>query len=179
MFCRGYGVVALAVCLLNIVVLLVTYPYLPEIIPYHWDIAGKVNSTGSKHIVFFMVLLPLLLYLFLLFIPRLDPKRDAYLKHTRAYSIVVLVLVTFMFLLNILVVLASLGYPVKIAVVMGILLFAIFIYRKLYEPNSSQFLIWNSNPLDIGFRAKLAKNTSFRCCIVCRGWITNDYWSFF
>lgn len=129
---RRYNWAALAVCLIAIVIHVVVYPYLPDKIPYHWNFAGNVDEMGSRHIIFFFAFFPIFLYLLLFFIPRLDPKREAYIKHTKAYSIFVLVLVTFMSLITLIILLASLGYHIPIAAVVGALLGILLLFIGNY-----------------------------------------------
>lgn len=81
---------------------------------------------------FFLALFPLLLYLLLLNIPRLDSKREAFAKHTKAYSISVLVLITIMSLITVIILLASLGYRIKIAATIGTLLGILFLFIGNY-----------------------------------------------
>jgi uncharacterized membrane protein len=53
------------------------YAYAPDIVPIHWNLEGKPDNYAPKDIGLF--LLPLIntgLYLFLLFIPKIDPNNE-------------------------------------------------------------------------------------------------------
>jgi uncharacterized membrane protein len=47
---------------------------LPEKVPVHWDIHGEVNRYGGKTELLFITLLPFLMYLLFMVIPKIDPK---------------------------------------------------------------------------------------------------------
>ncbi len=56
---------------------LMAYAYAPDIVPIHWNLEGKPDNYAPKDIGLF--LLPLIntgLYLFLLFIPKIDPNNE-------------------------------------------------------------------------------------------------------
>ncbi len=64
----------------------VSWPSAPEQIPVHWHISGRVDRYGGKFEG--LLLLPLLalgLYLLLLFLPRIDPRRANYARFRNAY----------------------------------------------------------------------------------------------
>jgi uncharacterized membrane protein len=55
----------------------ITYAYAPDIVPIHWNLEGKPDNYAPKDIGLF--LLPLIntgLYLFLFFIPKIDPNNE-------------------------------------------------------------------------------------------------------
>lgn len=55
----------------------ISYSYAPDIVPIHWNLEGKPDNFAPKDIGLF--LLPLIntgLYVFLYFIPKIDPKNE-------------------------------------------------------------------------------------------------------
>ena len=55
----------------------ITYAYAPDIVPIHWNLEGKPDNYAPKDIGLF--LLPIIntgLYLFLFFIPKIDPNNE-------------------------------------------------------------------------------------------------------
>ncbi|AKG52779.1 hypothetical protein DGWBC_0089 [Dehalogenimonas sp. WBC-2] len=69
----------------------------PDSIPVHWGISGEVDGYGGKFEG--LLLLPLMtvgIYLMLLFIPRIDPKRANYDRFGNVYRIIRTLLVVFM-----------------------------------------------------------------------------------
>ncbi len=75
----------------------VVWPSAPDQIPVHWGLTGEADRYGGK--LEGLLLLPVLtagLYLMLLFLPRLDPKRANYEKFAGVYRIIRTILVVFM-----------------------------------------------------------------------------------
>lgn len=60
---------------------------LPAQVPMHWDINGNVNRYGEKSEMFFLAFIPLFLYLLLLVIPVIDPKKRMDAMGSKFYSI--------------------------------------------------------------------------------------------
>ena len=91
------------------------YPQLPERVPSHWNIQGRVDGYSSRFWGAFGI--PLMnagIYLMMVFLPLIDPRRENYVKFAATYRILRLVLVCFFTGLYVVVILASLGYPVAV-----------------------------------------------------------------
>src|SRR5918997_3029780 len=74
----------------------VFWPSAPEQIPVHWDISGQVDRYGRRFEG--LLLLPVLalsLYLLLLFLPRIDPRRSNYARFRNAYLTVRVAILVF------------------------------------------------------------------------------------
>ena len=72
------------------------YPSLPDKVPIHWNSRGEVNGYGSKLFgAFGLPLLNLGLYLLLLVLPHIDPKRKNYDKFKSTYQFIKYLLVVF------------------------------------------------------------------------------------
>ncbi|UUZ48728.1 DUF1648 domain-containing protein [Massilia sp. B-10] len=70
------------------------YPALPDTVPTHWNIEGKVDGTGPRWVVW--VLGPgLMLFMFLLayLLPRISPKRFEIAPFTPTFEYFIVVLV--------------------------------------------------------------------------------------
>ncbi|HHW68694.1 MAG: hypothetical protein PWP07_2415 [Epulopiscium sp.] len=67
---------------------IIVFPFLPEQIPTNWGINGEINDYSSKYMIFFLAALPAMIYLLMLYGPKLDPKKENYKKHSKAYSII-------------------------------------------------------------------------------------------
>lgn len=106
------------------------YPQLPAEMPSHWNIRGQVDGTMPKPWgVYLLPLVTLSVYLLLLVLPRIDPKRANYREFAGAYRAFRLVLIVFMASLYGVVLASALGYalPVDRLVQAGVgLLFAVF-----------------------------------------------------
>ncbi|MEA4925891.1 MAG: SdpI family protein [Syntrophomonadaceae bacterium] len=91
------------------------YPHLPDQVPSHWNMQGEVDDYQGRFFgAFFAPLLTVGLYLLLLFLPLIDPKRDNYLKFKGAYTFLRWGLVVFMAVVYGLTILAALGYAINI-----------------------------------------------------------------
>lgn len=64
------------------------YPFLPETIPIHWNAAGEIDRWGGKWNIFLLGALPLLNLVLFTILPKIDPKKDNYKKHKKAYELI-------------------------------------------------------------------------------------------
>ncbi|PMQ00833.1 MAG: hypothetical protein CBR30_09170 [Dictyoglomus sp. NZ13-RE01] len=98
--------------LLMFIIGFVSYPFLPEKIPMHWNFKGEIDRYGSKFEgVWAIPLLTLFLYLGLLFIPYIDPERENYIKFEKVYQIIKLSLVIVLSILYYITIIVGLGGP--------------------------------------------------------------------
>ncbi|MGB9859430.1 MAG: SdpI family protein [Moorellaceae bacterium] len=126
---------AIVILIIMLVAGLIIYPYLPERVPIHWNAAGQVDNYGSRTFGAFM--LPLLtagLYLLMLVLPLVDPRKENYPKFLGAYRIIRLALVLFMAVLYGIMLVAALGYYVPMDRIMPALLGLLFILIGNYLP---------------------------------------------
>jgi uncharacterized membrane protein len=92
------------------------YPHLPEQVPSHWGFNGEVDSYTSRLLgAFLSPLLTMALYLAMIMIPMIDPRRDNYSRFKGAYRLMRWSLVLFMGGLYVLTILFTLGYDVNIS----------------------------------------------------------------
>ena len=90
------------------------YPYLPETIPLHWNFSGQVDGWGGKTNVLWMGILPLAMLALFHFLPRLDPRKEAYAKHGKAMAVMETALVVFFIGISWLVVAFALGMKIDV-----------------------------------------------------------------
>ena len=69
-----------AVCALNFIGHLICLPFLPDVIPVHWNFAGQADGWGPKETNLILAALPALMLLLLWFLPRIDPKGQNFEK---------------------------------------------------------------------------------------------------
>jgi len=106
----------------------VAYGRLPARVPIHWDLHGRVNGWGSPAVAaFIMPCVLLLVWLLLVFIPRVDPLRANYDKFSDTYAFLVNLVVTFLFLAHLMLLAAALGMHVDMARTSGMLLGLLFV----------------------------------------------------
>ena len=100
--------------ILSILGTMFVYTSLPEEIPGHFNFRGEVTRYDNKISVFFTALLPLAIYVLMLFLPKIDPKRDSYEKHKKAYDMTKLIIVLFLVVLHWTIISYSLGFNLNI-----------------------------------------------------------------
>ncbi len=115
------------------------YGHLPSRIPIHWNIRGEVDNWGPRPMIFILAALPILLELLFWALPHIDPRRDAYKRHARAYAALRITIGMFLMAIHWVTVLYSLGTPISISLVVpmgvGILFMVIGNFMPLLKPN--------------------------------------------
>lgn len=77
----------LVILLLSFAGVAFVYPGLPAEIPTHWNMQGQITDTSSRAFVLFLAMVPVGIYLMMIFLPKIDPKRSSYILHKKAYEI--------------------------------------------------------------------------------------------
>lgn len=79
-------ILPISLIVLAYIVGIVSYSYLPEMMPSHWNAQGQVDGWSNKNFaVFFFPSITLAVYLLMLFIPLIDPLRKNYPKFALPY----------------------------------------------------------------------------------------------
>lgn len=110
-----------------LIVNLIALPHMPNKIPVHWGPIGEPDRYGSKMEQLTMSALPLVLFLFLNFLPSIDPKKESYKKHSNAFSIINFVIILFLIVMNLMGLFSALGYNIQFQKVVPVLLAILFI----------------------------------------------------
>jgi len=113
------------------------YTKLPDIIPIHWGKNG-IDGYGPKYMDIVLALIPIVVYIFLILVPKLDPKKQNYKKHEKAYDFVIGFTNLFLILLSWATALVSLGYPIHIDKIVQIGIGVLFIIIGNYMPQIRQ-----------------------------------------
>lgn len=128
-----------AVAILVLIINIVAFPALPDKVPVHWGLNGEPNRYGSKLENLFLSALPLVLLILFKIIPAIDPKRESFQKHSKAYSILILFIILFISAMNLMGLFSALGYKINFSVVLPIFLGILFIvignYLSQIRPN--------------------------------------------
>lgn len=90
------------------------FPLLPDKIPTHWNAQGIIDGYSPKLMIFLFALMPILIYGFMGILPKIDPKREAYTKHNKAYQTVRFTTSIFMAGIYLITIFAALGYSIKV-----------------------------------------------------------------
>lgn len=103
------------------------YDKLPEQIPIHWNIQGAVDNWADKWVIWILAALPLLLMLLFAVIPKIDPHKENYKLHKKAYGTTIIGVNTFMFLIFIVAFLFMLGNDIDVSLLIPGLAGGLFI----------------------------------------------------
>jgi uncharacterized membrane protein len=129
----------IAVVLLPFIYLAYIWNDLPEEVPLHWNIRGDVDKYGSKfELLLIPILLPLLVYLIFLIVPKIDPKNKIQ-KMGGKYQSLKAILTIFMSGLALFIMYAANNESVKnpnyIVLIIGLLFVFLGNYFKTIKPN--------------------------------------------
>ncbi|MFD1423548.1 SdpI family protein [Laceyella tengchongensis] len=126
---KPYLILSWAIALVTLGVFLYCHDLLPDRVPLHWNIKGQIDRYGSKNMLLLFGLIPLGINLLLTFLPNWDPRRDRYVMHSKAYSILLLYSTVILCAVFLSILAITLGYPINIPLLLqlliGILLMAI------------------------------------------------------
>lgn len=129
----------LGIALLPILYLGFVWNSLPENVPLHWNLNGEIDNWGSKYTLIGLVfLMPILTYILMLVIPKIDPKKRIEVMGGK-YDQFKFILVAFMSVLSIFIISISknqkLSSPGIIFVLVGILYISLGNYFKVIKQN--------------------------------------------
>lgn len=119
---------------------LAVYPRLPDTIPIHWNASGEVDGWAGKWpMAFGLPATATGVWLLLLFLPRIDPRRESYDRFRDTYWLVVNLVVLFLAGLEVATLGVPLGLEVDVAAVtiasLGILFVVLGNYLPRVRPN--------------------------------------------
>ncbi len=104
------------------------YNNFPEQVPIHWNFQGDVDNYGSAAFgAFFLPALIILLYIFFLFLPILDPRQERYGEFISSYHLMKDIIIFSLLFIFILVGLVGLGYSVDISFWVPIMIGGLFV----------------------------------------------------
>lgn len=118
--------------LISIIATIYIYGSLPNRIPTHWNMKGEIDDYSGREFVFFTAILPLGLYLLMIIVPKIDPKKDSYLKHKKAYAITILFIIIVLIGIHWASILAALGYIVNIGFIVKLFIGLLFVVMGNY-----------------------------------------------
>lgn len=129
----------LAIVLLPFIYLGYVWNELPSKVPMHWNIKGEIDRYGDKsELIIIPFLLPLLVYLIFLVVPKIDPKNKLNQMGGKLQAIKFL-LTTLMSILALFIIYTaknqSFTNPNYIVIIIGVLFIVIGNYFKTIKPN--------------------------------------------
>lgn len=111
------------------------YGELPERIPTHWNAEGEVDARGSRWPgAFIGPAVALGIWLLLLLLPRIDPRREHYERFWDTYWTFGNLLILFLTLLHVLTLGAALGWPVDVTRLVLLAIGLLFVVLGKYLP---------------------------------------------
>lgn len=125
-----------------------TYNKLPDLVPIHWNAAGKITDYGPK--AFGAFLSPVLMFFTwsgMKYLPKIDPKKENYEQFKRSYSIITNLFLIFFLILHVFILGAALGYNIPIEKVIPLSVGFLFIVIGNYLPKTkSNYFIGIKTP---------------------------------
>ncbi|NMC27940.1 MAG: SdpI family protein [Syntrophomonadaceae bacterium] len=104
------------------------YPRLPAMVPGHWNLQGEIDRYYPKSFgAFFAPVLTVGIYLMMLFLPLIDPRRDNYERFAGAYTFLRWGLVIFFAIIYGISILAALGHDLDVALLIKGLVAVLFV----------------------------------------------------
>lgn len=86
---------------------LLSYPFLPKEIPFHFGVNGQIDSYQDKISIFLIPILIIGLLALEYIVPRIDPKRDNYKKFKRSYQQLFFYIICFFIVIYLMILLLS------------------------------------------------------------------------
>jgi uncharacterized membrane protein len=112
------------------------FDQIPEQVPMHWNVEGEIDRYGSKwEAILVMPIFNILMYLFLKYIPRLDPKKKNYDLFKGPYYTIRLVIALFLGLMFMLMIRAAVGDELAVDKIVVGSIMVLFIILGNYMSN--------------------------------------------
>lgn len=118
---------------------LLAIPFLPDEVAIHWNVAGEADGFTNKWwgALLFPIFLTGIVSL-ILFLPKVDPRKENYEKFEKVYRIFLHVFVLFLFSIHVVTLAYNIGIPVQVDVVVPIGVGVLFIALGNYMPKIKQ-----------------------------------------
>jgi len=133
--------IIISIILISIIATGFIYGSLPDKIPFHWNINGEIDAWTGKIFSWFIAILPLAIYFLMIRIPEIDPKKESYSKHKKAYELLMVILVLSFTMLHWIVIFSALGYQISVSRIIPMGIGFLFIimgnYMGQIRPNYS------------------------------------------
>jgi uncharacterized membrane protein len=126
---------ALLIMVLQVLISLVTYPFLPAMVPSHWNAAGQIDAYMPK--LFNAILFPLMsigIYFLIRGLYAISPRLGNQPKNANleVINIILVGVLLLMLVVQLTTTAAALGVPIDITLVMGISMSLLFIFIGNY-----------------------------------------------
>lgn len=142
------NVISAGIILLSFFIGIVSYSYMPDMMPMHWNAQGEIDGyMGKLWGLFMSPIISLGLFALFLVIPKLDPRRSNLESFKEYYQGIILVIVGFLFYIYILTILAAIGYKFNMVQAMSISFAVLFYYIGIVlKKTKSNFFVGIKTP---------------------------------
>lgn len=124
----------LVISLISLLGMVLVYGRLPETIPTSFGFDGTIHAYGPRRTIFYLGALPMVFGLVFWLLPKVDPRKENYGKHKKAYEIIWLLMTGFCIVCGWAMVGRGLGYDLKIQVIIPVLVGVLFLVLGNYMP---------------------------------------------
>ena len=141
-------VISAGIILLSFFIGIVSYSYLPDMMPMHWNAQGEIDGyMGKLWGLFMLPIISLGLFALFLVIPKLDPRRSNLESFKEYYQGIILMIVGFLFYIYILTILAAIGYKFNMVQAMALSFAVLFYYMGIVlKKTKSNFFVGIRTP---------------------------------
>ncbi|MTI47057.1 SdpI family protein [Sporosalibacterium faouarense] len=122
----------LVLTIVSFIATLFVYGSLPEEIPIHWGINGEADNYAGKPFALLIGALPFILLILMLVLPKIDPRRESYEQHKKAYQITTILIVVIMIIFHWIAILKALEYNINISLIIKLVIGVMFIILGNY-----------------------------------------------
>lgn len=143
--------ISLGIILLSFIIGAVSYSYMPDIMPTHWNAQGEIDGYMGKFWgLFFLPVLSFGLFILLMYMPKFEPRRDNFDYFRDYYQGIILVMTGFLFYIYILSILAALEYEFNMVQMIAPAFAALFYYIGVtLQKTKSNFFVGIKTPWTI------------------------------
>ncbi len=132
---RNTTYLAISIIVIQVLVAVVTYPFMPPIVPSHWDAAGNVNGYTPR--LLNAILLPgisIVLFLLLRFLPSVSPKlsNQSQRSNKNVINLFLVAILLFMLVVQMTTTAIALGAHIDITIIISLALSLLFIFLGNY-----------------------------------------------
>lgn len=125
----------ISLILLAFIVSIISYRYLPDQVATHWGTNNQPDDYSSKlTAVLIMPLMSIFLYVMFYVVPKIDPKKENYQKFQKSYVLIIRAIITFMFIMHLVVLGNGLGYDINVGLITPIGVGLLFMLLGNYMP---------------------------------------------
>jgi len=115
------------------------YPRMPEMMASHWNARGDVDGYMTKcWALFFMPFLSIVMLLFFLLLPKIDPLKENIEKFRKYYNLFILLTILFLFYIYLLSIFWNLGYKFSMGQLMMPAIGALLFYCGVLLENAKR-----------------------------------------